>query len=79
MKVRRRVLDSAKGKRLDRTVRSSHHSVNHLRLIVVFSLQVVHQIVGVKQHSRRQTEDERLPTSAPADKSETMQPGRPNH
>src|SRR5262249_34795679 len=62
---RRRLFYAAQYKGLDRPLRRGYHSVDYLRLVKAFHLQVMHQVVGVVRRSVadraiRLAEEERL-------------------
>ena len=49
MQIRRRLLDTAQRKRIDRSLRRDHHSAFHARLEETFDREVVHLVVGVER------------------------------
>src|SRR5712691_4779230 len=66
MKVRRRVLTSAKRERLDGPVRGCHHSIYHPWLEEAFRLKIVHEVVCVIRgcvtfHASRLAKEQLLP------------------
>src|SRR5688572_9142976 len=49
MQIRRRLLDTAQRKRLDRSLRRDHHSAFYARLEKTFDREIVHLVVGVER------------------------------